>query len=299
MDWSSIAVLVAERIDKPLVLLDGASRVRMFNSAAEELLGWRRHELEGMPFVEKLAPPEHHSSTLGWLGQAQHGALNRYECEAVTKSGARVLLLLEMALVGRGRTQGLLITVQSAFPVAGRLAHPTENFAVYEISTSVGGFGELTAIAYNGMDAGAPGEQQRRCYEVLYSRQTPCEDCPVLRSSTEAWPRTVIRRKGGENVYEVTTARISGQAAVRLSVQMVAESTLKAIREMRVSALAENAGLTARERAVLELLLDGYSLADIAGRLGISRRTAKFHQANLLEKLGTSSRGDLFRLVSI
>lgn len=56
------------------------------------------------------------------------------------------------------------------------------------------------------------------------------------------------------------------------------------------------AGLTAREREVLELLLLGRTHEDIAVALGISERTSKFHQANLLEKLGAESRMDLLRL---
>ncbi len=58
----------------------------------------------------------------------------------------------------------------------------------------------------------------------------------------------------------------------------------------------EAAGLTAREREVLELLLLGRTHEDIAVALGISERTSKFHQANLLEKLGAESRLDLLRL---
>jgi DNA-binding NarL/FixJ family response regulator len=58
----------------------------------------------------------------------------------------------------------------------------------------------------------------------------------------------------------------------------------------------EAAGLTAREREVLELLLLGRTHEDIAVVLGISERTSKFHQANLLEKLGAESRMDLLRL---
>jgi DNA-binding NarL/FixJ family response regulator len=56
------------------------------------------------------------------------------------------------------------------------------------------------------------------------------------------------------------------------------------------------AGLTSREREVLELLLLGRTHEDIALVLGISERTSKFHQANLLAKLGAESRLDLMRL---
>ncbi|MCA9669280.1 MAG: response regulator [Myxococcales bacterium] len=60
--------------------------------------------------------------------------------------------------------------------------------------------------------------------------------------------------------------------------------------------IIEEAGLTAREREVLELLLLGRSHDEIGVALGISRRTSKFHQSNLLDKLGADSRADLARL---
>ena len=56
------------------------------------------------------------------------------------------------------------------------------------------------------------------------------------------------------------------------------------------------ANLTARERAVLDLLLLGRRHVDIARALGIASRTSKFHQASILEKLGAESRADLMRL---
>jgi DNA-binding CsgD family transcriptional regulator len=50
--------------------------------------------------------------------------------------------------------------------------------------------------------------------------------------------------------------------------------------------------LTARELQVLSLLAEGASNKEIARRLGISAHTAKFHVAQLLEKLDAVSRTD-------
>jgi DNA-binding CsgD family transcriptional regulator len=48
--------------------------------------------------------------------------------------------------------------------------------------------------------------------------------------------------------------------------------------------------LTVREKEVLKLLSIGLSNRQIAGRLGVTERTAVFHVGNLLRKLGLSSR---------
>ena len=48
--------------------------------------------------------------------------------------------------------------------------------------------------------------------------------------------------------------------------------------------------LSPREREVLDLLVDGLAIAQIARRLYISESTAKTHVANIYEKLGTGNR---------
>jgi two-component system response regulator NreC len=51
--------------------------------------------------------------------------------------------------------------------------------------------------------------------------------------------------------------------------------------------------LTAREREVLQLAMEGCPNALIAGRLGISRRTAETHRANIYKKLLVGSHTEL------
>jgi DNA-binding NarL/FixJ family response regulator len=54
--------------------------------------------------------------------------------------------------------------------------------------------------------------------------------------------------------------------------------------------------LTARERAVLELLAEGLPNKAIAMRLGISDQTVKFHVAAIAGKLGAANRTEAVRL---
>jgi DNA-binding NarL/FixJ family response regulator len=53
--------------------------------------------------------------------------------------------------------------------------------------------------------------------------------------------------------------------------------------------------LTKRERQVLQLLAEGRSNKEVAGRLGISTRTAENHRANIMRKLACRSIADLIR----
>lgn len=60
--------------------------------------------------------------------------------------------------------------------------------------------------------------------------------------------------------------------------------------------LAESVELSEREREVLRLVASGARNQDIAGQLGISLNTVKFHVSNLLRKAGARTRAELAAL---
>ena len=60
--------------------------------------------------------------------------------------------------------------------------------------------------------------------------------------------------------------------------------------------LAPGHDLTAREREVLSLMVEGMSNPEIAERLSVSRSTAKAHVSNILSKLGVSNRAEAIAL---
>ncbi|MGZ8919468.1 MAG: response regulator [Limisphaerales bacterium] len=58
---------------------------------------------------------------------------------------------------------------------------------------------------------------------------------------------------------------------------------------------AREKGLTEREREVLQLSASGMKSADIAARLGISRRTAEAHRSNFSKKLSLKNQTEIVR----
>lgn len=68
-------------------------------------------------------------------------------------------------------------------------------------------------------------------------------------------------------------------------------SSMSAAAAMRV------AGLTRREREVMEYVVAGHANKEIAARLGIAQRTVETHRANVMKKMGAASLSDLVRLV--
>ncbi|MGI8918504.1 MAG: response regulator [Pyrinomonadaceae bacterium] len=63
----------------------------------------------------------------------------------------------------------------------------------------------------------------------------------------------------------------------------------------RATTLDRYETLTAREKEVLHLAAEGCTSAEIAGRLGISVRTAETHRSNLMHKLDLHTQADLIR----
>lgn len=67
--------------------------------------------------------------------------------------------------------------------------------------------------------------------------------------------------------------------------------------EQQTEIAGKLATLTARERQVLDLLVEGKSNKDIAAHLGNSVRTVEVHRAKIMEKLGANTVADIVRLV--
>jgi two-component system CheB/CheR fusion protein len=57
------------------------------------------------------------------------------------------------------------------------------------------------------------------------------------------------------------------------------------------------AGLTRREREVMDHVVAGHANKEIAARLGLAQRTVETHRANVMKKMGATSLSDLVRLV--
>jgi DNA-binding NarL/FixJ family response regulator len=58
-------------------------------------------------------------------------------------------------------------------------------------------------------------------------------------------------------------------------------------------------GLTAREREILRLLIDGHSNAQLAHMLWVTEQTVKFHLSNIYRKLGVANRSEASRVARL
>lgn len=283
VDWSAVALLLAERSEMPAVLLNGQGKVLLVAPAAERALGWK-YDSVGSNWVERHVVPASAAAADWFFDKTLSGALRSFEVEVRTSDGD-ALASFESYAVGQPDSRGVLLLLQTVVPSSHKRPSSDYDYEVQGIAAESFELGSLWRIGSGPVSGGG------KCYEVIHGRDRPCDVCPLRGSAA----KTLVRPLTGEE-YELSTATIDADSA-RISVRRLPIATFTALLEARLNELSSSARLSTRESDVLRQLVDGRTLDDIASALGISRRTVKFHQANLLQKLGADSRSDLMRLV--
>lgn len=161
-----------------------------------------------------------------------------------------------------------------------RLAEHLVVERTYSVSTREAEFGLLSGTS-------------KVCHRALLERDAACVNCPVSRGARGAGVIGV----SGAGAFLIAVGRRVGVNRADVTQYRVPPELFAQLLDARVHVAAGRARLSRRESEVLEHLIRGRTLATIAGQLGISERTAKYHQANVLQKLGAASRLDLFRLL--
>ena len=100
-----------------------------------------------------------------------------------------------------------------------------------------------------------------------------------------------------DDAFRVVTAESVDSVTVRVTIRYLPMRLLPELVDAKAARTAGDGALSERERQVLTLLLRGRGVEDIATMLEIAPRTVKFHQANVLQKLGADSRLDLLRVI--
>ena len=106
--------------------------------------------------------------------------------------------------------------------------------------------------------------------------------------------RRAISTTGVEVVDEAPTLDAARALGVTADAFVVAHVDVD--QDRNADTLVAGESLTARELGVLRLLAEGLPNKAIAGRLGISDQTVKFHVASIGGKLGARNRTDAVRL---
>ena len=101
-------------------------------------------------------------------------------------------------------------------------------------------------------------------------------------------------RAGAADFIEKPIHREELLASIEHALEHIRDSTKLSVRQ-EVAAM-RLAGLTARQRQIMELVLAGHPSKNIAADLGISQRTVENHRAAVMKKTGSHSLSALIRL---
>lgn len=109
----------------------------------------------------------------------------------------------------------------------------------------------------------------------------------TMHSDDDSVARAIRAGASGYLVKDCSTAEIVD------TIEKVASGEVTLSRELAASMLEENAGepvISEREKEVLQLIADGLSPTELAGRLYISVKTVKNHLTSIYQKLDSRDR---------
>ena len=100
----------------------------------------------------------------------------------------------------------------------------------------------------------------------------------------------VLKQSAGEELISVIGKVLAGHEYVT---PLVATESAKG--QSKGSDQTQQLRLTPRQREVLQLIIEGYTMRGIASRLGISTRTAESHKYEMMQGLGVESTAELIQ----
>jgi predicted ATPase/DNA-binding CsgD family transcriptional regulator len=185
----------------------------------------------------------------------------------------------EAAWIG-GRTPDLVAAIDRAWPAAVAHPHPW-------------GLGELSWWLRLGGDDRPAGAPLARPFALMLAGEHRAAaaawealGCPLWSAYALAFSPEIRDAQQCLDVLDKLGAQAVRQAVLR---DRHARG-LAVPRGPRPASRANPAGLTARETEVLQLLADGLSYAEVAGRLVLSEKTVGHHVSAVLRKLGEPTR---------
>jgi len=118
---------------------------------------------------------------------------------------------------------------------------------------------------------------------------------PIMITGQGDVPMAVeAMRAGAADFIEKPIHRNELFASIEHALEHIRDSSKLSVR--REAAAKRLAGLTARQRQIMELALAGHPSKNIAADLGISQRTVENHRAAVMKKTGSHSLSELIRL---
>jgi len=122
------------------------------------------------------------------------------------------------------------------------------------------------------------------------------KQCDMIIMNSVAYTGKVAERIGTLAGRPIVTARNVLANALRLHLIYLTPKSELHLNNIEERLLASAADLTAREREIVQLAVEGLSNKEAGLKLGISHRTVEKHRASAMNKLGVSTISELIRL---
>ena len=201
------------------------------------------------------------------------------------KQTIRVVIVDDHHMVRRGLASYL--TVAEDIQLVGEASDGEEALAVCQEAAPDVVLMDLVMPRMGGVDA--IRELKKRQPQVRVVALTSFQEkelvADVLREGAISY---ILKNVTGDELVNAIRAAQAGRPT------LAPEVTQDFILSAREPQVGED--LTAREREVLTLMVEGLSNPDIAERLTVSRATARAHVSNILAKLGVSNRAEAVAL---
>ena len=141
---------------------------------------------------------------------------------------------------------------------------------------------DISMPVMNGIEAARALKSQFPSVKLLFV--TMHADPAYIRAAFQAGASGYILKQSlGDELTQALHAVLRGHTYVT---PLIAKEVVDGMLNGDSRPLAE---LTARQQEVLQLIVDGLSAKDIAGKLNISHRTVEFHKAQLMQQLNLHS----------
>jgi DNA-binding CsgD family transcriptional regulator len=290
MDWEPIVSHLTQG-HRPALIVDGAGRVLFLNPPMEKLLGKRLEDLSATRWLASCVSPGGVPGVRQLIGAGFRGEATTGHVPLVTREGRRLTMHAELAREVHGRSRALVVIAQGVLEIEPTSA-PAADCRI-DVARSDG---VVKALRF--LDPGREAMSGQRVEELLASLGC-VEAMPWVREVLEGRTRLAsdVLLPEGDDAFRVVTAEAVDDANARVTVRYLAARLVPDLVDAKAARTASDRSLSERERQVLTLLLRGRGVEDIATMLEIAPRTVKFHQANVLQKLGADSRLDLLRVV--
>jgi DNA-binding NarL/FixJ family response regulator len=150
---------------------------------------------------------------------------------------------------------------------------------------------DLAMPEVNGLDA---IRRIREClprtgFVVLTMHADPHLAAEAFRAGASAY---ILKISAGEELVHAVREVCAGRAYLT---SLIARDLLSVLIEARSSRAESEDRLTPRQREVLQLVVQGRTMKEVAASLGISQRTAESHKYDMMQALGVRTTAALIQ----